>query len=273
MDEIPSSNNAKGEPESLKNTVSPTPLRLLTTSPNHYHQLLETGASHLQNLAPPNRICAHLNAFHVYVSDPSRISEANHYCAHVNDEVRQCILYDSPLPNARLIGVEYMVSSRIYEALDPEERKLWHSHVFEVKSGMLIMPTPKGVPEAVWEVAEKKEMEEVVELYGKVYQLWQVDRGDEVPLGKPELMTSFTKREQFDFENVVGERDRRFGVDSAKKAEGRKDIREPTIHEDADWLWSKKKDVKEDQGGLWKKKSGGEDDKEGNVAEVAQLRI
>lgn len=85
----------------------------------------------------------------------------------VNNDVRQCILYDSPGPNARLIGVEYMVTPRIYNELDSEERKLWHSHVFEVKSGMLVMPAPTGVPNAVWETAENKEMEEVVHLYGR----------------------------------------------------------------------------------------------------------
>ncbi|KAK4505692.1 hypothetical protein PRZ48_003657 [Zasmidium cellare] len=221
MDNIPESNSAKGQPESLTNKV------------------LETGASMVQNFEPPKRLCAHLNAFHVYASNPSRISEANHYCAHVNDEVRQCILYDSPAPNARLIGIEYMITPRIYATLDPEERKLWHSHVFEVKSGMLIMPAPAGVPDAVWEAAENKEMEQVVELYGKVFQLWQVDRGDTVPLGRPELMTSFTAKDQFDFDRVVGERDRRFGVDSGHKAEVREYIEEPEVHPDADALWKK----------------------------------
>ena len=64
--------------------------------------------------------------------------------------------------------------------------------MFEVKSGMLVMPLPKGslVPERAWEEAETKEMEEVVVLYGKVYHLWQVERGGKVPLGEPQLRTS-----------------------------------------------------------------------------------
>lgn len=132
-----------------------------------------------------------------------------------------------------------MVSPRIYETLDPEERKLWHSHVFEVKSGMLIMPAPKGLPNAVWEKAENAEMEEVVHLYGKVFQLWQTDRGDQVPLGKPELMTSFTSYDQCDFDKLVADRDRRFGVESRKKAESRAYIKEPQTHPDADSLWKK----------------------------------
>lgn len=65
----------------------------------------------------------------------------------------------------------------------------------QVRSGMLIMPNP-NVPSAVWEIAETEEMKEVVGLYGKTYHFWQVDRGDTLPLGKPELMISFTKDEQ-----------------------------------------------------------------------------
>lgn len=220
-DHLPVTNQAIGEAESMK------------------EKILETGASMVQSFEPPKRLCAHLNAFHVYVNEPTRTSEANHYCAHVNEDVRQCILYDSPGPNARLIGVEYMVSPRVYHTLDSEERKLWHSHVFEVKSGMLIMPAPTGMPLSVWEKAENAEMEEVVHLYGKVFQLWQVDRGDKLPLGMPELMTSFTSHDQTQMDKLVGDRDGRFGVDYKKKAAGRAYIAEPEVHPDADELWKK----------------------------------
>lgn len=57
------------------------------------------------------------------------------------------------------------------------------------------MPNPL-VPEGVWEIAETAEMREVVSLYGKTFHLWQVDRGDELPLGMPELMMSFTRDDQ-----------------------------------------------------------------------------
>jgi hypothetical protein len=143
--------------------------------------------------------------------------------------VRQCLIYDAPTNPARLIGVECMITPKLYETLDNEERKLWHSHDFEVsgiekptsfhqsnwfswavsfgkkdqlsfennqvRSGMLIMPNP-NVPNAVWEIAETEEMKEVIGLYGKTYHFWQVDNGDTLPLGKPELMMSFTKPEQ-----------------------------------------------------------------------------
>jgi hypothetical protein len=197
-------------------------------------------------------ICAHLNAFHAYTREPSRSVQTNHYCGHVSkyahaftetlnfieetfayiavdEDVRQCLLYDSTEKNAKLIGIEYMITPKLYESLPADERRLWHSHVYEVKSGMLIMPN-NVVPAPAWELAEKKEMEQVITLYGKAYHLWQTDRGDVLPLGEPQLMTSYTADGQFDFNGQVGKRDKEFGVDSGKKKEGRADIPEPTIH-------------------------------------------
>lgn len=121
-----------------------------------------------------------------------------------------------------------MISPKLYATLDTEERKLWHSHVFEVKSGMLIMPGPAGVPTAGWEVAETKEMEEVIGLYGKTYHFWQVDRGDKLPLGGPELMGSFTSKEQLP-EGLLAERDARYGISSEQKKEKRGYIEEPEV--------------------------------------------
>jgi len=233
---LPTTNAALGEPLSTKSHV------------------LETGASMTQDFTPVKQICAHLNAFHAYVDDPTRCVETNHYCAHLNEDVRQCILYDSAERGARLIGIEYMISPRVYETLEPDERKLWHTHVFEVKSGMLIMPRPTLAPAAVWETAETAEMEEVVHLYGKVYHLWQTDRGDKVPLGPPQLMGSFTAPEQMDgvkaagvaeeekgkgvgFEKLVGARDERFGEDWRRKREIRREIEEPALSGDADVMW------------------------------------
>ncbi|KAL0061767.1 hypothetical protein AAF712_011370 [Marasmius tenuissimus] len=194
---LPTTNEALGEP-------------LTATS-----KVLETGASATQDFRPVQNICAHLNAFHVYANDTSRFIETNHYCSHLNEgqflcssfeydcryaifmirscrvDVRQCILYDGPGPNARLIGIEYMITPKLYATLPQEERRYWHSHVFEVKSGMLIMPQPLPIPTSAWEAAETKEMEMVIELYGKVFHLWQTDRGDKLPLGETSAHDEF----------------------------------------------------------------------------------
>ena len=124
-----------------------------------------------------------------------------------------------------------MISTALYKTLDPSERKLWHSHVYEVKSGMLILPGPNGLPTDAWEAAETKEMEDVVGLYGKTYHFWQTDRGDPLPLGQPQLMMSFTDEKQLaGSEELVKDRDSRFGISSEQKKEKRGYIKEPEIH-------------------------------------------
>ncbi len=145
-----------------------------------------------------------------------------------DNDVRQCLLYDSAESDARLIGIEYMITPELFDALSPEEQKLWHSHVYEVKSGMLVMPNPL-VTEAVWARAEHKEMENVVRLYGKAYHLWQTDLGHKLPIGEPKLMASFTTDGQLDFSKVE-ERDKRFGVSYEANKTQRQDIPEPKIH-------------------------------------------
>lgn len=139
------------------------------------------------------------------------------------------MLYDSPDSNARIVGIEYMVTPRLYETLPADERRLWHSHVYEVKSGMLVMPN-RIVPQAAWELAEKREMEKIITLYGKTYHLWQTDRGDELPLGEPQLMTSYTGDGQLDSAKVE-ERDERFRTNYKEKREARRSISSPSIHE------------------------------------------
>ncbi|KAI2642749.1 DUF1264-domain-containing protein [Xylaria nigripes] len=201
-------------------------------------RVLETGASFVQNFDPVKQVCAHLNAFHTYVDEPGRFVETNHYCTHLTEDVRQCLLYDSPGPNARLIGIEYMVTPKVFETLSAEEQKLWHSHVYEVKSGMLVMPGPTiAVAQEAWEAMETMEMKKLVHVYGKVYHLWQTDRGDELPLGEPKLMTSFTADGQMDFEKIVGERDKRFGTDWCRKKKLREEIESPAINQRVDGAW------------------------------------
>ncbi|KAI9738002.1 MAG: hypothetical protein M1834_009372 [Cirrosporium novae-zelandiae] len=220
--------------------------------------ILDTGASMVQDFSPVNQVCAFLNAFHVYARDPDVVVEANHYCSHLNEDVRQCLIYDSPTPPSRLIGIEYMITPRLFRTLPLPERRLWHSHIFEVKSGMLVMPLPPKtptsklasivMPAAAWDTAETSEMYDVIELYGKTFHLWRVDRDDRVPMGFPELMGSIRTQEEWeslDMNKRIRERDRRFRVDTEKKREIRKEIPEPVLEEGVDGFWE---DVKSDKG-------------------------
>ncbi len=77
---------------------------------------LTLGASSIfETYKPLKKICEHVCAFHLYAHDLSRQVEAHHYCSHLSSEVRQCVLYESGDPSARLIGVEYMISARMFE--------------------------------------------------------------------------------------------------------------------------------------------------------------
>lgn len=119
----------------------------------------------------------------------TRQVEAHHYCGHQNEEMRQCLIYDSPGADARLIGLEYIVSENLFLTLPDKEKPLWHSHEYEVKGGYLFMP---GVPGPV----ERRELDKVCKTYGKTIHFWQVDRGDNLPLGLPQIMMALTREGQ-----------------------------------------------------------------------------
>lgn len=192
---------------------------------------------------PLHNICEFLNALHIYTDSArenvTRYIEATHYCSHVQKDLRQCLIYDSPEKEARLIGVEYMIPKHVFLTLPDEEKKLWHSHDFEVKSGMLILPKPETAEPDEWEKAEKEAMKEIVGLYGKTWHFWQVDRGDSLPLGYPILMGSITGSTQIDLDSVLADRNDRFNVDHQTKAKYRSDIPPHDIHPLADSWWGK----------------------------------
>jgi hypothetical protein len=72
-------------------------------------------------------------------------------------------------------------------ALPDDEERLWHSHRYEVKSGMLAAP---GIPERAC-------FTDLVTTYGKTFHTWQYDR-DDFPYGIPPLMTGLTADGQLD---------------------------------------------------------------------------
>jgi hypothetical protein len=95
---------------------------------------LEAGAAVLQSKAPIGALNAYLDGFHFYSGNMKAQMEAHHYCANVNEDLIQCVIYDGNVSAARLMGVEYIVSEKLFSTLPPAERTLWHSHVHEVKS-------------------------------------------------------------------------------------------------------------------------------------------
>ena len=46
-------------------------------------------------------------------SDRTRHVEAHHFCKHLSHDFHQCIIYDSEKPDAKLIGIEYIVTEKV----------------------------------------------------------------------------------------------------------------------------------------------------------------
>jgi hypothetical protein len=114
---------ACGERETASNVQAPGAPETAKT------RVLEAGAVALQDKPPIEALNAYLNGFHFYNGRPGVQMEAHHYCALLNEEVTQCVIYDGNQKDAKIMGVEYIVSARLFAALPAEEKALWHSHV------------------------------------------------------------------------------------------------------------------------------------------------
>jgi hypothetical protein len=184
-------------------------------------QTLEAGADLIQSKSPVKKINIYLNGFHFYNGNIDAQMEAHHYVTQLNEDVHQAIIYDSNEEDARIMGVEYIISEKLFQTLSGEEKKLWHSHHYEVKSGALIAP---GLPL----VAEHELMEKLVATYGKTIHTWHTDQDRTLPLGSPMIMMGFTADGQLKSQ-LLTERDKRFNISTAEKKKNREDIPEPNI--------------------------------------------
>jgi uncharacterized protein DUF1264 len=184
------------------------------------HRVLDLAASAVQPKYPLAAMSTYLNGFHMYADEMGRQVEASHFCIHLRHDLHQCVIFDRNAPDARLIGIEYIISAERFRGLPDDEKRLWHSHHYEVKSGELVAP---GIPD----LAEHAYFSDLVTTYGKTFHTWQYDR-DDFPYGIPQLMMGLTDDGQID-EALVGDRDRRLGISTARKRQNRADIPDPEV--------------------------------------------
>ncbi|MDN5914516.1 MAG: OBAP family protein [Pseudonocardia sp.] len=149
------------------------------------HRVLDMASGLMQPKYPLAAMSTYLNGFHMYADEMGRQVEASHFCIHLQHDLHQCVIFDRNAPDARLIGIEYIVSEQRFRNLPEDEKRLWHSHHYEVKSGMLVAP---GIPD----IAEKAYFADLVTTYGKTFHTWQYDR-DDFPYGVPQLMMALTE--------------------------------------------------------------------------------
>ncbi|WP_018621788.1 OBAP family protein [Spirosoma luteum] len=178
--------------------------------------VLEAGAAALQAKKPVDKLETYLDGFHFYNGHMESQMEAHHYCAKLNEDLTQCVIFDGNGDSAKLMGVEYIVSEKLFKTLPSDEKKLWHSHQYEVKSGTLVGP---GLPE----VAEHELMETIVNTYGKTWHTWHTDQDLTLPYGSPALMMGFTQDGQL-HKDLEQARDHRFGLSTAENRKNRADI-------------------------------------------------
>lgn len=193
-------------------------------------QVLEAGAAAIQDKTPIKQLEIYLDGFHFANGDMNMQMEAHHYCMKLNEDVTQCVMYDGNTKDAKIMGVEYIISERLFKTLPAEERRLWHSHHYEVKSGTLIAP---GLPD----IAEKELMEQIVSTYGKTIHTWHTNMHHKLPLGIPMIMMGFTKDGQL-HDTLLQRRDSVFDVSSAEKRKQREKIPSPTVQPGAN-AWEK----------------------------------
>ncbi|WP_295768712.1 OBAP family protein [uncultured Mucilaginibacter sp.] len=186
-----------------------------------HEKVLESGAEIMQSEGPLKAFSTYLDGFHFYNGNLKAQMEAHHYTAQLNEDVYQAIIFDGNGKDAKIMGIEYIITDKLFKQLSEEEKRLWHSHVYEVKLGELIAP---GLPE----FAELELMKKLVSTYGKTIHTWHTDQNRTLPLGSPMLMMGFTKAGQLN-SRLVAERDARFKISTKDKKDARKKIPQPTI--------------------------------------------
>jgi hypothetical protein len=170
-----------------------------------------------------------LNGFHFISGEPTHSLQANHHCTVNSPDFIQCLIYVPGSNPARIAGIEYIVSGATFAKLPMEERQLWHSHQYEVSSGLLIEP---GMPGSV----DLEVMKILVDSYGKTFHTWRYDqKNNSLPLGIPEIVNGYTGDGQLPTD-LVATRNNYFAVNSTEIKAQRAGITVPPIQEGAD-IW------------------------------------
>jgi hypothetical protein len=156
-----------------------------------------------------------LDGFKVQKDDHAKAIETRQFCKVKNEDFMQCVLFDGETPDSNLVGIEYIISERLYQKLPAEEQQYWHPRNYEITSGQLVMPGVSGQ-------AEKTALAKQLNSYGKTWHVWDSDQA-QMPLGDPELMWSYNHDGETP-QALIGQRDDRLHVDTDKKRQQREDL-------------------------------------------------
>jgi Protein of unknown function (DUF1264) len=129
------------------------------------------------DLKPTEGWTLHIDAKRHFPSKPNLL--AHHYCKEVSGGLTECQIYDSDSPDAKLVGVEVIVSPETYKTFSAAEKARWHYHKTEIPKVSATLPDLS--PEEAAKVVK-----EIEGTYGKVYLLWDPGKGQPA-VGQPSL--------------------------------------------------------------------------------------
>ncbi|MGB1559902.1 MAG: DUF1264 domain-containing protein [Sinimarinibacterium flocculans] len=152
----------------------------------------------------------YLTAVQPFKAQPDSQVEAHQYCAEVDAQLWQCIVFDRPAADARLLGTRYIASPLLYESLPAEERALWHPLNYEILSGLLAAP----------QLADAAELSLMERLLNHYAQSWYLPEAEDSVHPPPRMAWSFNRNGEADPELL-----RRYaeatGIDFSERARRR----------------------------------------------------
>ena len=95
-----------------------------------------------------------------------------------------CQLYDSNLPNATLVGIEYMITVDAYNVLPNREKPNWHYHVEEFAPNRADPKFPQ-----LSEQEQNATLKKLENSYGKIIITWNPN--DNAPAFPPQVQIGF----------------------------------------------------------------------------------
>ncbi len=136
-----------------------------------------------------DRPASPLDGYTIHVSAPHMmdgevIGPFHHYCKPINEDIIQCILFESTDANARMTEVEYMVSKKLARKAIPgwSHQKNWHDHKQEIETGRVAVHYPTD------EKTVKGLVDYVAQTDGIIFHLWP--HGAPIPDGSVTIAQS-----------------------------------------------------------------------------------
>ena len=140
---------------------------------------ISSSSSVVTKVTPADGWMLHIDARKHFTNDFDKDPIAHHYCKPVSGGLTECQLYDGDGPDARLVGVETIISKDMYRKLPADEKKMWHYHKDEIAK--VDAKLPDLSPEEAAKVVQS-----IQETYGKIFIFWNPGQND-LPVGQPHV--------------------------------------------------------------------------------------